>query len=77
MHAAYRQAVTDDAVSAWWIQHWDSNSRILFSQPRPVRKLPGPAHLLRTLRRICPTAADRFAAAGLDALASPELAALC
>lgn len=35
LHSAYGQAVTDDTVSAWWIQHWDSHTRVLFSQHGP------------------------------------------
>jgi hypothetical protein len=35
LHAAYGQAVADDTVSAWWIQHWDSHARVLFSQHGP------------------------------------------
>jgi hypothetical protein len=35
LHAAYGQAVADDTVSAWWIQHWDSHARALFSQHGP------------------------------------------
>lgn len=37
LHAAYRQAVADDTMSAWWIQHWDSHARVLFSQHGPLR----------------------------------------
>lgn len=35
LYAAYGQAVTDNTVSAWWIQHWDSHTRVLFSQHGP------------------------------------------
>ena len=35
LHAAYGQAVVDDTLSAWWIQHWDSHARILFAQHGP------------------------------------------
>jgi hypothetical protein len=35
LRAAYGQAVVDDTMSAWWVQHWDSHARILFSQHGP------------------------------------------
>ncbi|SDQ03559.1 DUF4913 domain-containing protein [Arthrobacter crystallopoietes] len=35
LHSAYAQAVTDDTLSAWWVQHWDSHTRVLFSQHGP------------------------------------------
>jgi hypothetical protein len=35
LYAAYGQAVTDDTMSAWWVQHWDSHARVLFSHNGP------------------------------------------
>lgn len=35
LHAAYIQAVADNTMSSWWVQHWDSHTRVLFSQHGP------------------------------------------
>lgn len=34
---AYKQADEDNTMSAWWVQHWDPQSRILFSPVGPFK----------------------------------------
>lgn len=37
LHEAYEQALEDSTMSAWWIQHWDSHTRVLFSAEGPFK----------------------------------------
>lgn len=38
LHEAYKQAVQENTLSAWWVQHWDPHTRVLFSGQGPPFK---------------------------------------
>lgn len=37
LHEAYKQAVQENTLSAWWVQHWDPHTRVLFSGLGPFK----------------------------------------